>query len=131
MASIYAGLANGILKFLFNRQRPSMGLEPLNFFHFFITPNRNYSDLFYAYNSMPSGHTVTVFAALTPLILFAKTKTTKCLLALLGVAEAFARIYTINHWLSDIYVSMLLGLTIGSVCYKLNQLRLVGSNASQ
>jgi hypothetical protein len=54
MASIYAGLFNGVIKFIFNRQRPSIGLQPWNFFHFFLSGAKHYSDLLYAYNSMSS-----------------------------------------------------------------------------
>jgi len=124
MSLIFAGLINGIIKFIFNRQRPSIGLEPLNFFHFFISGAKSYSNLTYAYNSMPSGHTITTFAAITPLILYSKHKRYKILFLFLGILEGFSRVYTINHWLSDVCVSAILGSVIGYLGYKLNQYRL-------
>lgn len=124
MASLFGGLTNSIIKFIFNRQRPSIGLEPLNFFHFFMSGDRHFVDLTYAYNSMSSGHTITAFAAILPLILYSKRKVTKCLWLTFGIAVACARVYTINHWLSDVCVAIVLGSIIGYACFMQNVYRI-------
>jgi membrane-associated phospholipid phosphatase len=128
VAAIYAGIFNAVLKFIFNRQRPSIGLEPANFFYFFISGDKKLIDLTYAYNSMPSGHTITIFAAIVPLILYTKSPVYKFSLVCFAVAVGVSRIYTMNHWFSDICVSVILGLVIGRTIYTTNRHR-IKSNA--
>ncbi|MCC2645044.1 MAG: hypothetical protein K0R49_982 [Burkholderiales bacterium] len=124
VAAAYAGIFNAVLKFIFNRQRPSIGLEPTNFFYFFISGDKRLIDLMYAYNSMPSGHTITVFAAIVPIILYNKSSLMKFLLLFYAISVAIARIYTINHWFSDICVSGVLGIIIGLAIYRTNSYRI-------
>jgi len=124
LAAIYAGIVNSIAKFIFNRQRPSIGVEPLHFFYFFISKDKQLIDLTYAYNSMPSGHTITIFAAILPLILYVNKLSYKIMLLSIGIVIAIARIYTINHWFSDISMSILLGFLIGYTMYSINYYRL-------
>ena len=126
MASIYAGLFNAVIKFFFNRERPGIGMNQWNFFNFWATGAKHFTDLFYAYNSMPSGHVVTIFAAITPFLLSAKTKRVKFVLILCALIMCFARVYTLNHWISDVFVATILGLVIGIACYKSNHNRLYG-----
>jgi membrane-associated phospholipid phosphatase len=116
ISSLYAGLFNAILKFIFNRERPVIGFNPWHFFHFFVMHD-NYNKLFYAYNSMSSGHTITVTAALSPLILHTKSLSIRVLLILVIILIAFSRIYTLNHWLSDVTVAFILGYLIGESAY--------------
>ncbi len=124
MSSIYASLINGIFKFIFNRQRPSIGLNEWNFFRFFETGAHNPSTLLYAFNSMPSGHVITTIAAITPLIMGIKDNKYRIILAIWGILVAISRVYTMNHWLSDVIVSSILGIIIGISCYKNNSFRL-------
>lgn len=125
MSSIYSGLANGILKFLFNRERPSINLDPWHFFAFFESGAKHFGDLMYAYNSMPSGHTITTVAAILPFYMVYKKPLVRALLITWVVLVAFARIYTINHWLSDVVIAALFGVLIGFALFKVNQRRLV------
>lgn len=123
VSAAYAGILNAVLKFIFNRQRPSIGLEPTNFFYFFISGDKKLIDLTYAYNSMPSGHTITVFAAIVPLILYIKSPVYKFLLVFFAIAVGVSRIYTMNHWFSDICVSVVLGIIIGMTVFQTNVYR--------
>ena len=124
MSAAYAGLFNLVAKFILNRQRPSIGDDHLGFFSFFLSDNKKLEDLTYAYNSMPSGHTITVFAAILPLILYIKNPVYKGILILFGVLAAMSRVYTINHWFSDVYAGALLGTLIGISVYTINKHRL-------
>lgn len=124
MSAIYAGLFNLFFKFIFNRQRPSIGLNNLGFFSFFISGGK-LEDLTYAYNSMPSGHTITVFAAILPLILYAKNLFYKSILVFFGLLVAVSRVYTLNHWFSDVCAGALLGTLIGIAMYIINKNRLI------
>ncbi len=120
LAAIFAGVANGILKLIFNRERPDVGMNPYHFFEFLFTQHRRLIDLTYAYNSMPSGHTITVFAAITPIFIYTKNRLFRVTLLGFGILVMYARVYTLNHWLSDVFVSAILGIAIGSVMYKNN-----------
>jgi len=120
MSAIYAGLCNSVIKFIFNRQRPSIGLDPYHFFYFFRSHDTHWVDLSYAYDSMPSGHTITIFAAIIPLFLYAQKWWQKLLLLSVAIFVGVSRIYTINHWLSDVVTGAILGIAIGVVAYKTN-----------
>ncbi len=113
MALIFAGISNGLLKFIFNRERPSMGNNQWHFFYFFISKIKDPSNLLYAYNSMPSGHVITTVASLTVLYCYTSNSLIKTLLIGCMFLMICARIYTINHWLSDTIVSAVLGVIIG------------------
>ena len=126
MASIFAGLFNAILKVLINRERPGIGMNPDHFFHFFATGCKHIGDLIYASNSMPSGHTITIFAAVTPFFLSAKTFKMRMMLVFFVGMICFARIYTLNHWVSDVFVSAILGSIIGRAAYLCNKYRIEG-----
>ena len=125
MSSILGGLSNGILKFLFNRQRPSIGLEQWHFFAFFKDGAEQFNNLLYAYNSMPSGHTITTLAAITPFFLAYRNKFIRTFLLIWALLVCFARVYTINHWLSDVFIASLLGVLIGLASFRVNQKRLI------
>ncbi len=124
MSSIFAGLINALLKLVLNRQRPALGLEPWNFFEFFKSGGTHYTDLLYAYNSMPSGHTISTCAALTPLWL--AYPRLRIYLVIWGIMVGFSRIYTINHWLSDVLLAAALGVLIGLAMWRSNRWRIRG-----
>ena len=126
MAAIYAGLFNAVIKFLFNRERPGIGMDQWNFFHFFATGAKHFTDLFYAYNSMPSGHVVTIFAAITPFVMTVRTKVVKAILISCALIMCFARVYTLNHWVSDVYIASIFGLIIGGAVFECNRYRFQG-----
>lgn len=123
MTSIFAGLANAVLKFIFNRERPAIGDDEWHFFYFFAMGGKKPSDLLYAYNSMPSGHTITVVSALTVLFCYAKSKMLKWFLVFIGVLVGCSRVYTLNHWPSDVFVSTVIGAVVGYVGFNLNKVR--------
>lgn len=125
MSSILGGLINGGLKFLFNRQRPAIGLEQWHFFAFFQSGAKHIGDLLYAYNSMPSGHTISTLAAITPFWLAYKSNLLRAILAGWALMVCFSRIYTLNHWLSDVTLAAIIGSVIGLAVYRVNQRRLI------
>lgn len=124
MSSIFGGLANGVLKFIFNRQRPSIGLDQWHFFAFFESGARHVNDLMYAYNSMPSGHTITTLAAIVPFFLAYRSYKVRVLLIVWAIMVNFSRVYTVNHWLSDVVMASFLGIVVGLAIMKVNQHRL-------
>lgn len=125
---LYAGVMNFFLKGLFARERPVINLNQLHFFHFFLNNDNNFSRIFYNYNSMPSGHTITITAALIPLFLYYKNLYSKVGLFLIYISVVFARVYSLNHWLSDTLFATFLGAIIAINCYKVNLFRLNHAN---
>ncbi|MDD3266245.1 MAG: phosphatase PAP2 family protein [Burkholderiales bacterium] len=124
MSSLFGGLSNAIFKFIFNRQRPAIGLDPWHFFAFFRSSTHDVNDLMYAFNSMPSGHTISVMAAVVPFILAYKNKKFTPLLILLPFLIAISRVCTLNHWLSDVMLASIFGIVIGVSVYRSNEWRL-------
>lgn len=120
MSSLYGGLANAVLKFIFNRQRPAIGLDPHHFFAFFTSGHMQINDLTYAFNSMPSGHTISVVAAVVPFMMAYRNTALRVFLLFFPVSVALARIYTQNHWLSDVVAASLVGFLVGVSSYQLN-----------
>lgn len=121
---ICSGLLNTVLKVLFNRQRPGIAMDPWHFFHFFQTGASDFSQLVYASNSMPSGHTIAVFATITPLFLYPNKLSIKFFILFFALIICSARIYTLNHWLSDVTTAMILGVILGLSAYKANYYRI-------
>jgi membrane-associated phospholipid phosphatase len=125
MASlICSGILNTVLKCLFNRERPGIEMNPYHFFHFFQTGATDFSQLIYASNSMPSGHTIAVFSTVTPLLIYTNKTSVKFLILLFALIICVARIYTLNHWLSDVTTATILGVMIGIATYQANIKRL-------
>lgn len=124
MSSIFGGLLNGVFKFIFNRQRPSIGLDPFHFFAFFRSNHPDVNDLMYAFNSMPSGHTISIASAVIPFVLAYKNKFLRSGLFFVWILIACARVYTLNHWFSDVMVASLFGFLIGVTMYENNKWRI-------
>ena len=117
---ICSGILNTILKCLFNRERPGIAMQPGHFFHFFQTGATDFGQLIYASNSMPSGHTIAVVATITPLLIYFHKITIRFSLLFFALIICVARIYTLNHWLSDVTVAFILGAMIGIATFRAN-----------
>lgn len=124
MSSLFGGLSNAFFKFIFNRQRPSIGLDQWHFFAFFRSQTHDVNDLMYAFNSMPSGHTISMMAAVVPFILGYKNTNVRILLALCPLLIAISRVCTLNHWLSDVMLASIFGIIIGVSIYRNNEWRI-------
>lgn len=74
------------------------------------------------WNSFPSGHTTTVFAIATVLILQIQNKWVQLLLLLLAMLVGFSRVYLSQHFMADILAGSLLGIIIGVISLKFTEL---------
>lgn len=72
-------------------------------------------------HSMPSGHTTAAFCLFLMLALFSAKKTYGYLFLLIAAAAGFSRIYLAQHFLEDVIVGSLLGISIGLTSYLLGQ----------
>ncbi len=117
LSSMFASLTVLLFKSGISRERPDPNISNLNFFCYIKAYKMN--KLFsYKFFSMPSGHTVTVFSAFFPLILYVKNKIIKSLLWLIPLLTAFSRVCGMQHWVSDVIAGAIFGIWIGYVFYK-------------
>jgi membrane-associated phospholipid phosphatase len=67
--------------------------------------------------SFPSGHTSASFALATFFALYLPRKKTLWMLALLALAVSYGRIYMAQHFITDVYTGMLIGVTVTTLVY--------------
>lgn len=120
ISALTAGILNAMIKLIFSRERPVIAFEKWHFFRLLTLDLSSYSKLFYAYNSMSSGHTIIVTAALTPILFYTKNLYVRGLL-ILPIIVGFSRIYTLSHWLSDVFIAIIFGAIIGKSSYLLHK----------
>lgn len=125
VSSIFAGIFVSIAKILISRERPPVELNSLDFFAYSEAIGKHLFTKF-EYVSMPSGHTITIVAAVVPLIMHVNSKVAKVLLILLPLFTIFDRIYTNAHWTSDTFAGAVLGILIGVASYNINQNKIRG-----
>ncbi len=123
MTSIFSGITVDILKAVFTRARPVIANSSYNFF-VFREAYRQGQLFHYEYLSMPSGHTITVVAAVVPLFLYFKNRYIRTGLVILASIPAVARLYINVHWASDVLAGVLLGIFLGKIIYNNNKNRL-------
>ncbi len=79
------------------------------------------------YGSFPSGHTMTAFAMATFLALMLAKKEWSVVLVLSAVLVGVSRIYLHHHFLIDVTVGSVIGVTVSLVLFKLFEKRLIKS----
>lgn len=106
---LYAGLTTTIIKFTTGRSRPYMNEGNFNF-NFFQTTND--------YLSFPSGHSTVAFTLSS--ILSQRINNTFVSVGLysLAVLTVWQRMYSDNHWLSDVILGASIGYFIGKAVVK-------------
>jgi len=106
---IYAGVIWTSLKVFIGRERPLEGNGAFNF-SFFDQDH----------NALPSGHTATAFAMITPFVQYIDHPAGN-LLYIFPVSTALARQHLDKHWLSDTIAGGLIGYFVGSRLSRLHQ----------
>ncbi len=94
-----------LLKSFFSMPRPKQFFPPGKY-PYFIDGITNVG-----FASFPSGHTTSIFALVTLLAIFTRSKKGKVLFLLCGLAVGYSRIYLGQHFLGDV----LMGSCIGTV----------------
>lgn len=66
----------------------------------------------HAWNSFPSGHTITAFAIFMILVLVVRNNYLKFLFTLIAILAGFSRVYLSQHFLGDVFSGAIIGSLI-------------------
>lgn len=66
----------------------------------------------HAWNSFPSGHTITAFAIFMILVLVVKNKYLKFLFVIIAILAGYSRVYLSQHFLGDVFSGAIIGSLI-------------------
>jgi membrane-associated phospholipid phosphatase len=92
-------------------------LRPLGYFQDnTVVHHLRLSDNLY-YHSMPSGHSISVFALATACVGMLQKRNLDLLILLFAVLGAYSRVYLGQHFFADIVAGSFIGVFSASVCY--------------
>ena len=105
-ALLYSEAISFTSKSIIGRARPFTGRAPDYFkpFSFFNSP----------YNSFPAGHTDCAFALSTVLAKNTDSYILKCVAYIPAALTVVSRVYTNQHWASDVFIGSALGYFVGN-----------------
>jgi membrane-associated phospholipid phosphatase len=115
LAYISSSLVTTVLKNFFYADY----YRPYFLFHFYKREDLNLIDgvEILSNNSFPSGHSTSAFAVFFTLIFMTKNQALKFLYFLTACIAAFSRTYISQHWLVDIYIGSIIGVSFAVLCY--------------
>jgi membrane-associated phospholipid phosphatase len=110
---LVSGIAVQIIKNLAGASTPRLFFEAGQYLNFLnaVTPANN--------ASFPSGHTATVFAIATVLVLMLKNKNWQIPIFFVAVLVGYTRIYLAQHFLIDVIIGAFIGTVSGVLSYHL------------
>lgn len=116
LAYSFASLLTTVLKnFVFiDNWRPGFVFQ-----YFVNQPLKLVQDVFLntGNNSLPSGHATAAFAVFFSLLFMSKNHFFKCLCFALAILATYSRTYLSQHWLIDIYVGSIIGVSFSLLFY--------------
>jgi membrane-associated phospholipid phosphatase len=110
LSFLLSGIIVQVVKHLFFSPRPKLFFGE-GCHRFFIQGIE-----FYHNNSFPSGHTTTVFAVATVLVLLSKNRIVQWPVLIGAVLVGYSRIYLGQHFLLDVLIGAIIGILTGIGC---------------
>jgi membrane-associated phospholipid phosphatase len=104
LAFLISGILAQIIKHAVGAPRPKVLLNPATYHYFFAGITNS------GWNSFPSGHTTSIFALATILVLHLRNALATIGLFLMAVLVGFSRIYLGQHFLIDVFAGAILGI---------------------
>ncbi len=110
-----SALVSSVLKHIFY---PEI-YRPHFVFNYFVRINLKLVDgiEMFGFNSFPSGHALSAFALFFCLLLITKNHFLKILYFILAILAAYSRVYLSQHWLIDIYIGSIIGVSFAVFFY--------------
>ncbi len=104
--TFYAGIITTGLKIAFGRARPFTEKGSKSFGNLFLLEDE--------YHSLPSGHVTVAFSISSVLANNTNSTWLKILCYIPAFLTATSRVYQDKHWLSDVFLSSVIGYTVGN-----------------
>ncbi|WP_443945924.1 phosphatase PAP2 family protein [Pedobacter sp. AW1-32] len=114
LAYAYSGILCQVLKQFFHSPRPKYFFEQTAFQYNHFVDGVN----LYNHNSFPSGHTATIFALSTVLVLVFKKNKISIPCVILALLVGYSRIYLAQHFLVDVVAGATLGVSCALISYR-------------
>jgi len=114
LAYTYSGILCQVLKQFFHLPRPKYFFEQMSFKYDHFVDDVN----LYNHNAFPSGHTATIFALATVLVLVFKKNKISIPCVILALLVGYSRIYLAQHFLQDVVAGALLGIGCALLSYR-------------
>lgn len=112
MGFLLTVIINDSLKSIFHASRPMAVFNQLHQ-SIYLVPNVE----MYSANSFPSGHSATGFCMFCLLALYTKNNFLKTIYFIIALLIAYSRMYLSEHFLRDVYVGSIIGVTCALVTY--------------
>lgn len=120
---ILSGLIAQVIKRLMKLPRPAGYFDDPSVIH------SGLSNSLSKFNSFPSGHTTSVFAAAVIISLYTGKKSLAVIVFIFACVAAYSRVYLGQHFVEDILAGSFLGVTVGMLCYMAQEKLLAKSYA--
>ena len=118
---IISGLIVQLIKLVANLPRPAGYFDDPSVIH------SGLSNSLKEFNSFPSGHAASIFAAAVIISLYTGKKSLAVITFIIACMVAYSRVYLAHHFIEDIFAGSFLGVTVGTFCYMAQERLLVKS----
>ena len=112
---LISGLIVQVVKRLINLPRPAGFLSDPSMIHSVYSATLNH------FNSFPSGHTTSAFAAAVIISLYTGKKSVALITFILASLVAYSRVYLGQHFVEDVLAGSFVGVIAGTCCYWLQE----------
>ena len=111
----------GIFTNLFKRVFFHLSSRPLHYFYYDDFPRFLYDAPLTYYNTFPSGHTMTIYAACSLMAILINRKMAGILLFILAFLVGISRIYLLQHFFLDTWAGAILGILATIITFMIDE----------